>query len=96
MANTVGDVIRVTGTFAVDDVNTDPTTIVFKYATPSGTITTLTSGTDAEVVKSATGVYYVDITTTQHGVYRTEWTGTGTVRAADGVEFTVDAPTVAL
>ncbi len=67
-----------------------------KYATPSGTITTLTSGTDAEVVKSATGVYYVDITTTQHGVYRTEWTGTGTVRAADGVEFTVDAPTVAL
>lgn len=72
-------VIRCTGTWERGGEGVDPTTVIFKYKNPAGTITTLTYGVDAEVVKSATGVYYVDVDGDTSGTwfYRFESTGTG-------------------
>ena len=86
---TVGDVVRVDVTFTVGASNTDPTAIVFKYRPPGGATVRLVSGTDAEVVNSGSGKYYVDITTDRSGTWLAEWEGTGTVRATRGTSFPV-------
>ena len=56
-------VVRCTGTFrnVASDTLVDPTTIIFKYMDPAGTITTLVYGTDPKVTRSSVGVYYVDL-----------------------------------
>lgn len=81
----VGDVVRCTGTFATSGTNVDPSTVKFKFKTPAGTITTYTYGTDAQLVKSATGIYYVDVPAASSGgwAYRFESTGAGKA-AAEG------------
>jgi hypothetical protein len=68
-------------------VLTDPTTIKFKYITPAGTETTLVYGTDAALVRSGTGVYYVDLLLDTAGTWMLRWVGTGAATAAD--EFSV-------
>ena len=80
--------VRITGTFTVSSVNTDPTTITLKVRDPSGNIATYTYAL-AEVTKSATGVYYKDITTDESGQWFYNWIGTGTVAAADEDYFEV-------
>ena len=86
---TVGDVVRVDATFTADGADPDPTTVVVKYEPPNGSRLRLLYGTDAEVVKSATGKYYVDLTTDRPGEWRVEYEGRGTVRASHGVSFQV-------
>ncbi len=86
---TVGDVVRVDVTFTVDDSNTDPTAIIFKYRPPNGSIVRLVSGTDAALAKDATGKFHVDITTDRAGTWKVEWEGTGNVRATRGTIFNV-------
>lgn len=85
MANSyhVGSQVKCQGTFTDSNGdNTDPTTVVFKYRTPGGTTTSYTYLTDAEVVKSATGVYYVLVSITSAGVWWYEFSSTGTGQAA--------------
>ncbi len=88
----VGDLVRITGTFEnAAGTDTDPAgTIIFKYKNPAGTITTYTYPTDAELVKDATGVYYVDISVDADGTwqYRAE-SGTGQGQSADEKAFFV-------
>lgn len=86
---TLGSMIRLTSTFKVSGTNTDPTAITFKVRAPSGTVTTYVYGTDAQLVKSATGVYYVDYTPAAEGVYAWRMAGTGTCVAAEEQQFTV-------
>lgn len=76
------DRVRITGTFAVDDINTDPTAVTFSYRNPAGTTTTLTYDTDAALVKVSAGVYYVDLDLSTAGVWYYRFRGTGTVVAA--------------
>lgn len=76
MANTydVGDLVRVTGTFTdADGAATDPDVVRIKYQDPSGNDTTDLYGTN-NTVKSATGVYYLDIDIDEAGTwyYRVE------------------------
>ncbi len=79
----IGDKVRSTGTFVnSSDVNTDPTTITFKLKDPSGNITTFIYLTDAEVVKSGTGVYYFDNILDEEGVYHYRFEGTGVLVAS--------------
>lgn len=78
----VGDVVRCTATFSVSGTNTDPSAVTFKYKAPSGTITTYVYGTDAQLVKSAVGIYYVDVTVSAPGSYAYRFSSTGTGRAA--------------
>lgn len=86
---TLGTQIRLTATFEVSDVATDPTAVTFKVRVPAGTITTYVYGVDAQLVKSATGVYYVDYTTANEGIHAWRMAGTGTVVAAEEQQFTV-------
>lgn len=78
-----GDQVRVTATFANSaGTATDPTAVTAQYIDPAGTITSKIYGTDAEVVKSATGVYYIDITLSSSGEWAARFSGTGTITAA--------------
>lgn len=86
--------VRLTGSFTVSDVATDPTTVTFDYRKPGGTQATWTYGTDAEVVKSSTGVYYVDLTLDTAGEWYYQWNGAGTVVATGSGRVYVRRDTV--
>ena len=87
-----GDLVRVTGTFT-NSAGTaiDPSAVYFAYTNPAGSTTTLTYGTDAAVIKSATGIYYVDVNAATAGRWYWRWYSTGTGQAADQGEFVVEA-----
>lgn len=78
----VGDTVRCTATFSVAGTNTDPSTVTFKVKLPSGSITTYLYGTDVELVKSAVGIYYADVSATAAGGYAYRFSSTGTAKAA--------------
>jgi len=86
MANSypVGSKVRSTCTFensAGTDV--DPTGVSVTYRVPGAAASvTKTYPTDAEVVKSATGIYYIDLDLDTAGEYRIRWAGTGSNKAA--------------
>jgi hypothetical protein len=84
----IGDVARVTMTFTVDDVNTDPTTITLKVKDPTGNKTTYTYAL-AEVTRSAAGIYYKDISIDEAGQWYYRWEGTGAVETAEENYFMV-------
>lgn len=57
-----GDLVRTTATFTnLGGTATDPTTVTATVTNPAGSATAYVYGTDAALVKSATGVYYVDV-----------------------------------
>lgn len=76
-----GDSVRLTATFTVDSVPTDPTTVTLKVKNPAGVTTTYTYGL-AELTKSSTGVYYREVTVDDDGMYYYRFEGTGTCIAA--------------
>lgn len=83
----VGDLIRCTGTFTdASDTETDPDTVTFKARGPSGNITTYVYGVDAEVVKSSTGVYYVNLTIDESGFWYYRFAGTASDDTAQGAD----------
>lgn len=85
-----GDAVRCTVTFRdLAGVVADPTAVVAKYRNGSGAVTTKTYGVDAEVVKSSTGVYYIDITPDAAGTWHYRFSGTGAVIAAEEASFSV-------
>jgi hypothetical protein len=94
MANTydVGDLVRVTGTWEdADGTDTDPAgTITFKFTDPSANTVTYTYGVDAELIKSATGIYYVDVSIDEHGTWWYRFaSGAGSGQAAAEAFFLI-------
>lgn len=86
----VGDLVRVTGTFTtLAGAATDPTNVYFSFKTPAGTTTTYTYGVDAALVKSSTGIYYVDVNVTAAGNWYYRFYSTGTGQTADESYFAV-------
>lgn len=47
-------------------------------------------GTDAEIVKSATGIYYCDITPAADGNYSYRWSCTGTITDAVEDQYSIE------
>lgn len=84
----VGDTPRLSNTFEVAGTATDPTTVSLAVTDPSGNVDTYTwaGGT---VTKSATGVFYKDVTVDEDGVWEFKWTGTGTAADIATGTFTV-------
>lgn len=78
----VGSKPRLSADFKLSGVLTNPTAVTFKARTPSGTVTTYVYGTDAQLVRLATGQYYVDLPVTEQGEWWYRFEGTGTVTAA--------------
>ena len=84
-----GQQVRCTCTFTVNSVNTDPTTVTAKVKDPSGVETSYVYGVDEEVVKSAAGIYYIDVTTDENGLWYFRFEGTGTCVAVEESAFRV-------
>lgn len=96
----IGDKVRCTGTIAqTNGTNIDPTTVRAWYRMPgsAGIVTTLIYGTDAALVKSATGIYYMDVDVDTQGTYYYGFysTGTGKAASSDGVLRVVGSKRVA-
>lgn len=90
LAYHAGDVRKLQATFKDSaGTNTDPTTVTFKIRAGDGSATTYVYGTDAQLVKSATGVYYVLWTIASRRRHYYRFVGTGTVAAAEEGEFAV-------
>lgn len=84
----IGDDGRVTVTFSVNNTPTDPTTITARVKEPGLPQVSYVYGTDAEVVRSGTGVYYFEIPLTAYGAWSVRFEGTGNVEAAaEGMFF---------
>jgi len=77
----LNSVVRITATFAVSGSATDPTAITMKVKNPAGTVATYTYAL-SEITKSATGIYYKDVSVTSSGTWYYSMTGTGTCAAA--------------
>lgn len=86
--------VRVTGTFTdTASAAVDPDVVRVKYQTPAGVDTTDLYGTN-DTVKSATGVYYLDIDITASGTwfYRFEGeTAAGVGQGANETFFNVSS-----
>ena len=85
-----GDLVRVS--LAFEDTAgdpADPTTVRGRYRDPSGAVTTYVFGTDAELVKDATGAYHFDVSPAASGEWRYRGEGTGAVQAAAEGRFLV-------
>jgi hypothetical protein len=72
----------------------DPTTLNFAFEKPDATVTTYVYGTDAELVKDATGKYHVELTLDQSGWWSWRQESTGVVTATQG-KFRVGAELIA-
>lgn len=86
-----GTELRIAVNFQNDSAaDIDPDTVTFKLCDPYGEITTYVYLTDAELAKTSTGDYYVDVTPELPGrwTYRWQTTGTGKKIAQEG-EFIV-------
>jgi hypothetical protein len=83
---TKGTQVRLSATFTVAGVATDPTTVTFKVEDPTGIVTSYTS---PQVIKDSVGNYHLDILLGTSGVwwYRTE--GSGVVTAATEAQLAV-------
>jgi hypothetical protein len=87
----VGDAVRCVAVFRnAAGVAADPTGVRFSYRKPDGTIVTKIYGTDAEVVKTSVGNYYVDIDANAAGRWFYRWFSNGTGQAAAEHVFIVN------
>jgi len=90
----LGNLVRVSAAFTNSvGAAVDPAVVKCQVRKPDGSITTLTYGTDAAVVKSAVGAYYLDVDANAEGVWRYRWYATGSGQAADEEAFEIlDSP----
>lgn len=79
----IGDVVRVTATFTVAGVATNPAAVTFRIKPPAGAPTAI-SGT-----QTATGTYTTDINATLPGIWYYRVEGTGAAQAAAEGSFHV-------
>ena len=90
MSYHVGDVVTIYGAWTDGDgVATDPADVFAKYSDPSGNITALEYGIDAELVRDSAGNYHVDIDANDDGKwwYRFYSTGSGQASSANGAFY---------
>lgn len=86
-----GNGVKVQVTFSTGGENQDPTTVTLKLRSPSGTVLTYTYA-QAQVTRSATGVYYKELpagTVNVVGKWWYRWIGEGAVAAAAEAFFKV-------
>jgi hypothetical protein len=93
MSYDIGDQVRVTGTFTVSGVATDPTAVTL-VVNAAGTSTTYTYGVGQTIVKDGVGVYHADLAINTAGVWAFRWAGTGAATAAEEDKFVVIASAV--
>lgn len=78
----IGDLVRLSAAFSVNQQDTDPTTLTLKILTPNGVEASHVYGTDLAVVKDAVGHFHFDLNVTMAGAHYYRWQGTGNAQAA--------------
>jgi hypothetical protein len=74
----IGNKIRITGTFTNPlngDAKVDPDTVYCSVCNPSSEKTHYEYSVDEEVIKSSTGVYYLDLPLDESGNWYVRWWG---------------------
>jgi hypothetical protein len=84
----VSELARLSNTFTVGGVATDPTTVSLTITTPAGVATTYTFAA-GEITKDGTGVYHKDIVCNAAGEWQYQWVGTGAATDTTVGTFTV-------
>lgn len=82
------ELARLSNTFTVGGVPTDPTTIELTITTPGGTATTYTYAA-SQITRDGAGVYRKDITCSEDGEWQFQWVGTGAATDTTVGTFTV-------
>jgi hypothetical protein len=82
-----GDTVRLSTTFKVDDVPTDPDTVTLVVQHPDGTQDSFTT---ADFGNPSTGVYTRDVEVDAPGRWMWRWRGTGAAAGVDEGVFTVN------
>ncbi len=77
-----GATVRLSCTFLVDEVATDPTEVTLRVKDPDGTLVTYTLA-GGTVTRDAEGVYHKDVALSGPGRWRYRWEGTGTAPGAE-------------
>jgi hypothetical protein len=73
----------------------DPDVVYFKFKRPGANTVTYTYGVDVQLVKSATGKYYVDLDTSSYtGIWYYKFYSTGQYQSAQQDEFIVEVDKV--
>ena len=87
----LGNLVKSKATFRNPETKAplDPTTVSVSVKDPSGNVDTYLFGTDAEVVQSAVGVYYINVDADEAGSFYVRWFSTGTGQAGKERRFTV-------
>jgi hypothetical protein len=86
----IGDLIRLSGTFA--DLNgnlLDPTVVTLSIKESSGVVASFQYGRDAFVVRESVGKYYMDFAPNMEGLHTYRFAGSGAVTAAEEKMFYV-------
>lgn len=79
----LGQEARITATFTDSaGAAADPTNVFCQIKEPDGTITSYQYGVDGEVIKSDTGIYYLDLDCDTAGWWAWRWYSTVSVQAA--------------
>lgn len=78
-----GTIIRAKVTYTDPDTGVviDPNEVSVIVRSPDGALTTYEYGTDAQLVRTGVGLYYVLITLAAVGTYKWKWTGTASEQA---------------
>lgn len=85
-----GTKIRCKGTFSdADGDEQDPENVYFQFIEPEQDAVSYEYGVDPEVVKEATGIYYVDLDGSTIGDWKYRFYSTGVGQAASEATFTV-------
>lgn len=79
-----GQQVTFSGLFTVADEYADPDTARFTIYNATSGSATYTYPDDGEIVREATGRYYVNFVLTAPGLHRVYWYASGTVNAATG------------
>lgn len=84
----IGDLARLQATFTnTAGTAINPTGVSFVIVDGAGDLTTYVYDTDPEVVRSATGVYYVDWPVETNGIHKWKFVSTGSGAAAQSGQF---------
>lgn len=84
----VGDRMQVPTTFTnAAGAVADPTTVTFRFDSPSKANTVYVYGVDGQLVRDSTGVYHVNIDPDEAGLWSWRFEGTGAIVAANQGQF---------
>lgn len=87
----IGEAARCTAEFRdTSNALVDPSGFTYSFTTPGGVTTSYTYPGAAQIVRDSLGMFHVELSCTERGVWVYRWASTGLAAAAEQFEFTVE------